>query len=234
MATKSNARHRAACRPKTPIYDIAKNVTSPTSRRAAIAATGTGLVLTAFASGAANANPAGPEATVNVAELAAKASTQVASNPVVTVDAGNGWDKSTASVTTENAPAPRRPAPAPSFKPYTGPVPSAPDGSVLKIAYKYLGVPYVWGGTTPAGFDCSGFVQYVFRQYGINLPRNSEAQAAAGVRISASEARPGDLVHWHGHIAIYIGGGKIIHAPKPGDHVKIAPLYGHYTFVRIG
>lgn len=231
--TKSIARHRSACRPKTPIYDIAKNVTSPAGRRAAIAATGTGLALTAFASGAAVAEPSSTAATVNVAELASKASNQVASNPVVTVETNSEWGDSAASVTTEAAPAPRvETASAPA---YSGPVPDAPDGSVLKIAYKYLGVPYVWGGTSPAGFDCSGFVQYVFREYGINLPRTVAAQAASGVPVSASEARPGDLVVWGSqHVAIYVGNGQIIHAPLPGQSVSFSPLWGGYHFVRVG
>lgn len=104
---------------------------------------------------------------------------------------------------------------------------------VVGIAKKFLGVPYVWGGTSPSGFDCSGFVQYVMRQAGVNLPRISADQARAGKRISLKDLRVGDLVAWDNssrnngadHIAIYIGGGKIIHAPRPGSSVRIDGIF---------
>ncbi|EHL19084.1 hypothetical protein HMPREF9628_00318 [Peptoanaerobacter stomatis] len=95
---------------------------------------------------------------------------------------------------------------------------------VLKIAYNYLGVPYVWGGTTPRGFDCSGFVQYVYAQRGIYLPRTTYEQVNVGRRVSRSQLRPGDLCHFPGHVGIYIGDGMMIHAPKPGDVVSIASI----------
>ncbi|WP_349828860.1 NlpC/P60 family protein [Brevibacterium litoralis] len=73
---------------------------------------------------------------------------------------------------------------------------------ILATARSYIGTPYVWGGTSPSGWDCSGMVQYIYAQYGVDLPRNSAAQASAGVQISESEARPGDLVYVPGHIGI--------------------------------
>lgn len=102
---------------------------------------------------------------------------------------------------------------------------SASASNVIAIAKKYLGIPYVWGGTTPRGFDCSGLTSYVFRQVGINLPRVSRDQQRFGMRISTSQVQPGDLVFRGSpayHVGIYIGGGQYIHAPQTGDVVKIS------------
>lgn len=104
---------------------------------------------------------------------------------------------------------------------------------MIAYAKRFLGVPYVWGGTTPNGFDCSGFTQYVFRSIGISLPRVSRDQQDVGTRISPYNVQKGDLV-FRGdpahHVAIYIGGGKVIHAPQTGDVVKIATYNpGKYT-----
>jgi peptidoglycan DL-endopeptidase CwlO len=96
---------------------------------------------------------------------------------------------------------------------------------IIATAKQYLGVPYVWGGTTPSGFDCSGFTQYVFRSVGINLPRVSRDQQNVGTRISLNEVQPGDLVFRGNpayHVGIYIGGGQYIHAPQTGDVLKIS------------
>lgn len=98
---------------------------------------------------------------------------------------------------------------------------------IIDEAMKYLGVPYVWGGTTPDGFDCSGLVQYVYGKYGVSLPRVSQDQQYAGTRISVSNIVPGDLIFWGEpawHVAIYIGNGQYIHAPQTGDVVKISPI----------
>lgn len=93
-------------------------------------------------------------------------------------------------------------------------------GSVLSKAAQYLHTPYVWGGTSPRGFDCSGFVQYVFRQYGYSLPRTAADQAAVGKKVSRSDLKPGDLVYFSSggevnHIGIYVGSGKFIHSSSP-------------------
>jgi peptidoglycan DL-endopeptidase CwlO len=104
---------------------------------------------------------------------------------------------------------------------------SATANSVIATAKQYLGVPYVWGGSTPSGFDCSGFTSYVYRSVGISLPRTSRAQQNVGTRISLSQVQPGDLVFRGSpayHVGIYIGGGQYIHAPQTGDVVKIAPF----------
>ena len=102
--------------------------------------------------------------------------------------------------------------------------------AVVTYAASFQGVPYVWGGTSPSGFDCSGFVQYVYAHFGVSLPRTSEEQFGAGTSVSESNLQPGDLVFFHnsgsgpGHVGMYIGNGLMIHAPHTGDVVKIMPL----------
>ena len=119
------------------------------------------------------------------------------------------------ATTPESTPAPT-PAPPPSH-----------SGDLIGEAYKYLGVPYVWGGKTPAGFDCSGFTSYVFRQaYGMEIGSWTGAQENLGTKISVSQAQPGDLLFWGSagstyHVAIYLGGGSYIHAPYEGRTVEV-------------
>jgi cell wall-associated NlpC family hydrolase len=98
---------------------------------------------------------------------------------------------------------------------------------VAAVARQYLGVPYVFGGETPAGFDCSGLVKYVFAQFGLNLPHSVSGQRAAGREVSRANALPGDIVVWNNgsHDGIYTGNGIFIDAPKPGDHVKERPIW---------
>ncbi|MFB7518377.1 C40 family peptidase [Bacillus altitudinis] len=100
----------------------------------------------------------------------------------------------------------------------------------VALAARYLGVPYVWGGTTPQGFDCSGLVQFVYKNLGVTLPRTSQEQAKIGIRVnSLAEAQPGDLLLFNytgpnTHIALYAGDGMQIDAPRPGknvQHVKV-------------
>ena len=95
------------------------------------------------------------------------------------------------------------------------------------IALRYLGIPYQWGGASPAtGFDCSGLVMYVYAQLGIELPHQAAAQHGYGTPVSRAELEPGDLVFYDdlSHVGIYIGNGEIVHAPQTGDVVKISPL----------
>ncbi|MCI9889365.1 C40 family peptidase [Micrococcales bacterium 31B] len=104
---------------------------------------------------------------------------------------------------------------------------SSSDQAILNVARKYIGVPYVWGGSTPSGFDCSGFTSYVYRQVGITIPRTSQAQWGAGRAVSEAQARPGDLVVMSGggHIGIYVGNGRMIDSPKPGTSVQERPIF---------
>ncbi|GIG30431.1 C40 family peptidase [Cellulomonas marina] len=115
-------------------------------------------------------------------------------------------------------------------------VPAAAAGSsVIEIAAQYVGVPYVYGGTTPAGFDCSGFIGYVYAQLGISLPRTSSGIRSVGTVVSAAEAQPGDLIWSPGHISIYAGGGQQIDAPRPGKTIQFRSIWqSSPVYLRIG
>ena len=98
--------------------------------------------------------------------------------------------------------------------------------NVVSFAESLVGVPYVYGGTTPSGFDCSGFVQYIYSHFGVNLPRTTTQQENYGTQIPVSQAQPGDLYFWGPkgatyHVAICVGNGKYIAAPEPGQSVSI-------------
>jgi len=97
----------------------------------------------------------------------------------------------------------------------------------VQLALRERGVPYAWAGTTPAGFDCSGFTRWVYAQLGIRLPHSSYAQWEMGRHVGRAALRPGDLVFFSGlgHVGIYIGGGRFIHSPQTGEVVSIAPLH---------
>jgi peptidoglycan DL-endopeptidase CwlO len=107
--------------------------------------------------------------------------------------------------------------------------------SVMSVAARYAGIMYRYGGTTPAGFDCSGYTSYVMRQVGVSLPRTSGAQRAAARRVSRSEAVPGDLVFMPGHVGIYAGNGKMWDAPHTGMAISKRRIWSSSaTFGRVG
>jgi cell wall-associated NlpC family hydrolase len=141
---------------------------------------------------------------------------------------GSVADAATAETGSAEA-APAEAAPAPVELPPT-------DGSIgaqaVSIAMQYLGVPYVWGGASPGGFDCSGLTSYVYAQLGIGLSHYTGSQWNEGTRVPADQLLPGDLVFFHSdlhHMGMYIGNGQMIHAPQTGDVVKIAPLMNAYA-----
>ena len=98
---------------------------------------------------------------------------------------------------------------------------------VLEVAAKYVGTPYVFGGITPAGFDCSGYVAYIFSQFGVALPHSVHGQNRLGKLIAEKDALPGDLGVFDdlSHDGIYAGNGNFYHSPRPGDTVKLAPIF---------
>jgi cell wall-associated NlpC family hydrolase len=137
-----------------------------------------------------------------------------------------------------SAPAPEASA-APPASPASSVIPApapATHGGVVGIAMQYLGIPYVYGGSSPSGFDCSGFVMYVYAKVGVSLPHNAAAQYGYGTPVDRSQLQPGDLVFFNslGHNGIYIGGGSFIHSPHTGDVVKISSISGWYSSTWVG
>jgi peptidoglycan DL-endopeptidase CwlO len=115
--------------------------------------------------------------------------------------------------------------------PHVGHTPIAADtiaAVAVRDAMRLRGVPYVWSGSTPAGFDCSGFTSYVYGKLGIHLAHSSYAQWTSGPRVPRRDLRPGDLVFFAGlgHVGIYIGGNRFIHAPHTGTVVSVNRLSG--------
>ena len=117
------------------------------------------------------------------------------------------------------------------------PYPNFSLDQVVAVAKQYQGVPYVYGGATPAGFDCSGLTQFVYAQFGVSLPHSASRQGSGGAQISPADARPGDIVAMDGggHVGIYLGGNMMIDAPEPGKVVQVRAIYtSAHWFVRYG
>ncbi|MFC1409056.1 NlpC/P60 family protein [Streptacidiphilus sp. N1-12] len=130
--------------------------------------------------------------------------------------------------TAAKTPRPSAAAPAgPTSAPHTEVPVSGRAAAAVAFARAQLGKPYVWGATGPGSFDCSGLTQAAWRAAGVSLPRTTYQQINAGKRVSTGQLRPGDLVFYYSgitHVAIYVGGGRIIHAPHPGAAVEYAPV----------
>lgn len=215
-------------------------------RRTAVVAASSGLVVSVLGASPAMAesNDASGLASVDTSALTGAARAALDAAPVVTAPSDATWTvdvpavtavkpapvkaKATARTTTTTSRSTTRAAAA------VATPPSVAGSAVLQVAARYVGVPYVYGGTTPSGFDCSGFVQYVYGQLGISLPRTAEAQRSAGTIISRADAQPGDLIYSPGHIAIYAGGNMEIDAPRPGGSVQFRSIWQSApVFVRV-
>lgn len=268
----NGARHRAACRPSTPLTSFGQAVTGTTGRRAMAVVASSGLALTMGASTAAAVPQVSSTSGVaSMANLVISPDVTTTSRTIeVSADVELSLD--TAEVSSEAPPPPPPPPPPPApavverpaadefaasrsgerteaapeqqeeaaAEPQEEPVAQQATGdgaAVLSVARRYIGTPYVWGGGTPAGFDCSGFTAYVYAQFGVNLPRSSGAQRGAGRVVSAAEARPGDMVWWPGHIGIYSGGGNHIAARNPSKPLTEGPIShvgrGAPTYIRV-
>jgi peptidoglycan DL-endopeptidase CwlO len=137
-------------------------------------------------------------------------------------------------ITRPAAPKPSRPS-KPDRPKKQASKPSSRGARVAAVAQRYLGIPYRWGGESPSsGFDCSGFVMYVFSRVGVSLPRVVSAQYRVGNPVSRGNLRPGDIVFFSGlgHDGIYIGGGRFIHSPSSGDVVKISSIHDSWYHSR--
>ena len=235
----SHGRHRAATRPSTPLSQLTSTATAQiqvVGRRTAVVAASSGLIVSAM--GAAPAYAASDSAVglppVDTAALAAQAQAQLDLAPVVTAPATAAFTVDVPDVTAV------KPAPVPTAKAKattrtsrsaeravanTPAPPSVAGSAVLQIAARYVGTPYRSGGNTPAGFDCSGFVQYVYAQLGISLPRSSSAYRSIGTVVSAADAVPGDIMYTPGHVAIYAGDGMEIDSPRPGKTIQFRSIW---------
>lgn len=246
IKSKYQARHRRACRPSTPLTELTGSI-KPVTGVAAVSVTG--LALSVIGAGVAQA--AG-EASIDVtaksltsSNLSQPATIKPAVNPTVTAPADVAWAAADeVAVEAEAAPAIEETTPATDVEgrgeaaergvERSAPAPAAAASGIVGIAAQYIGVPYVWGGTSPAGFDCSGLVQYVYAQAGYSIPRTAGDIGRGGTIVSAAEAQPGDIVWYpYGHVGIYVGNGQMIHAPSPGRSVCQVPIFGSdYYFVR--
>ncbi|WP_350339519.1 C40 family peptidase [Pengzhenrongella frigida] len=225
------------------------------SRRSVVVAASSGLIMSVIAAPATATVPAEnttSHAAVDTSNLTAGARAALATSPVVAVPDDASWslDIPPLTVVADPPPPPVRAAPpAASRSAARAAVPaeaapaaaigaaapaSANGSAIVEIASRYVGVSYLWGGTTPAGFDCSGYTSYVYAQVGITLPRTSSAQREVGTVVSRADAQPGDLIWSPGHIAIYAGGDLQVDAPRPGQTIQIRSIWqSNPTFIRV-
>ena len=252
-STTERARHRAARRPLTRLDDLASAATGSLAiigQRTAVVAAASGMVVStalpaaaAPADGRTDALPA-----VDTSALTAPVRAALATSPVVAVPQDAAWDFATPNLTITENPEPGPPRARPpsvarsSTRAATAAAPAAgaavpqsvAGNAVLEIAARYVGVPYVSGGASPDGFDCSGFTQYVYGQLGISLPRTTTGQRDAGVVVSRADALPGDIIYSPGHVGIYAGDNLQIDAPRPGKTIQFRGIWqSNPVFIRV-
>jgi len=219
-------------------------------RKAAVAVASTGMLTAVGAAPALAASDlvdgaglTSTQASSSAALSSAQASSVLGSSSLASVPADADWALEAPTVTVVDPPPPPPPPPptrsnrsysAPAATPVAVAPPASVAGNViLEIAFQYQGVPYVYGGNTPRGFDCSGFVQYVYGQAGISIPRTDSQIRAAGTVVSAADARPGDVIWKPGHVAIFVGDGMQIDAPHTGTVVQVRAItFSNPVFLR--
>lgn len=253
---KTAPRHRKARRPLAPVTDTLSSISLNPMRGTAVVSV-TGLALTAAVSAAANAAPVAladsaqqsPTAkvsalatTVTVPDIAWTATDEVtataeapAPEPEPVEEATATAPEATGATTTTEAAATDTTQVASRSETRTEVAAVAASGagsSIAAIAQGMLGIPYVYGGSSWSGADCSGFVQMVYAQAGISLPRTSYAQQAGGTIVSAAAAQPGDIVSWGYHVGIYIGNGMMVDSSKPGTVTSVRAVWGNPVYVR--
>lgn len=151
----------------------------------------------------------------------------------------SGSGSSSSSSSTSSSSSSSSSASAPSYENNTSYDTSSIGAQIATYAQKFVGYPYVYGGTSPSGFDCSGFVQYIYRQFGCSINRTATAQLGNGYSVSYDDLRPGDLVFFGygssaSHVGMYIGGGQFVHAQNSSTGVVISNLAGSYASRYIG
>ncbi|WP_029088176.1 C40 family peptidase [Brevibacterium album] len=265
MELRKHGRRAADTRVKTPLTELTESLSANygvVGRRAAVVAAAGGLVVTATLP--AMGEDGGEQAAVTAEAEAQSTPEFVNQAKTVVPEAEEDAQDLVGAVSVENVTATSAPEPAPepsvssnddssdsgsssegsgessdSGKSDEGSDVALPDGSkaeqVIAIAKQYTGVPYVYGGTTTSGWDCSGYTSFVYSKVGVNLPRSSGAQASSGRTVSASEAKPGDLVYRPGHIGIYAGNGMMYDAgsSSSGTSYRSHSWMGSVTYIRV-